>query len=66
MVEMFKDILKQIQIEIEREKYGREQSQESLLQLMEERDLDLVKEVEQFNLNERALKNQLAEKERHI
>jgi len=36
MVEMFKDILKQIQNEIEREKYGREQSQESLLQLMEE------------------------------
>ena len=33
---MFKDILKQIQQEIENEKMQREQSQESLLQLMEE------------------------------
>ena len=36
MVEMFKDILKQIQSDIEREKREREQSQEALLNLMEE------------------------------
>lgn len=36
MVEMFKDILKQIQEEIEKQKREREYSEESLLQLMEE------------------------------
>ncbi len=33
---------------------------------MEDRDLDLVKEVESFTLNERALKQKLDEKEKHI
>lgn len=36
MVEMFKDILKKIQSDIEKEKREREQSQEALLNLMEE------------------------------
>ncbi len=36
MVETFKDILKQIQQDIEKEKREREQSQESLLSLLEE------------------------------
>jgi hypothetical protein len=39
---------------------------EQMRKQMEDRDLDLVKEVESFTLNERALKQKLDEKEKHI